>query len=273
MDLQLAFILALTFLIHLIGTLAYAFRIAGVRTGKIATALSLFNILVLVSRTSNSFQGPFIAKRVEAGLGAQVAAHTTTLALDFAMILGAASLATIVGGLMIPSMQRIAAAAVERFSRDRSVPRLVARAMTAPGLRSMAGAAALPRRASVTGLKLGRDLPIGIILLNVGANALWTVGVLAALYAGAIAPEFRVTAATLSSIINGVATIALFVIVDPYLAGMTDDVVRGKASEAHFRRVVVWMIASRLAGTVLAQALLWPSAVLIVWVARAIPAS
>lgn len=271
MDLQLAFILALTFLIHLIGTLAYAFRIAGVRTGKIATALSLFNILVLVSRTSNSFQGPFIAKRVEAGLGAQLT-HASSLAWDFAMILGAASLATIVGGLMIPSMQRIASAAVERFSRDRSVPRLVARAMTAPGLRSMAGAGALPRRASVTGLKLGRDLPIGIILLNVGANALWTVGVLAALYAGAIAPEFRVTAATLSSIINGVATIALFVIVDPYLAGMTDDVVRGKASEAHFRRVVVWMIASRLAGTVLAQALLWPSAVLIVWVARAIPA-
>ena len=100
------------------------------------------------------------------------------------------------------------------------------------------------------------------------ANALWTVGVLAAIYAGTIDPAFRVTAATLSSIVNGVATIALFVVIDPYLAGLTDDVVRGRESEPRFRRVVVWMVASRLLGTLLAQALLVPSAYLIAWVAR-----
>jgi hypothetical protein len=33
MDLQLFVLCALTFIIHLIGTLAYAVRIAGVRTG------------------------------------------------------------------------------------------------------------------------------------------------------------------------------------------------------------------------------------------------
>jgi hypothetical protein len=63
MDRQLITICALTFVIHLIGTLAYAVRIAGVRTGRIAVSFALFNILVLVSRTSNSFQGPFLAKR------------------------------------------------------------------------------------------------------------------------------------------------------------------------------------------------------------------
>ena len=64
-DPQLAVICALTFVIHLIGTLAYAVRIAGVRTQRIAVSFALFNILVLVSRTSNSFQGPFLAKRIE----------------------------------------------------------------------------------------------------------------------------------------------------------------------------------------------------------------
>jgi hypothetical protein len=63
MDLQLAVICILTFVIHLIGTLAYSVRIAGVRTRRIAVSFALFNILVLVSRTSNSFQGPFLAKR------------------------------------------------------------------------------------------------------------------------------------------------------------------------------------------------------------------
>jgi hypothetical protein len=57
MDAGLLLICGLTFVIHLIGTLAYSVRIAGTRTRRIALSLSLFNILVLVSRTSNSFQG------------------------------------------------------------------------------------------------------------------------------------------------------------------------------------------------------------------------
>ena len=65
MDLGLLVICGLTFVIHLVGTLAYSVRIAGSRTGRIALSLSLFNILILVSRTSNSFQAPLLAKRVE----------------------------------------------------------------------------------------------------------------------------------------------------------------------------------------------------------------
>ena len=58
-------ILLLTGFINLIGALAYAARIAGVRTRRIAMSFALFNILVLFSRTSNSFLGPFLAKRIE----------------------------------------------------------------------------------------------------------------------------------------------------------------------------------------------------------------
>jgi hypothetical protein len=38
------------------------------------------------------------------------------------------------------------------------------------------------------------------------------------LYAGSLSPEFRVTASTLSSVINGIATIVLFVFIDPHLS-------------------------------------------------------
>jgi Amj-like protein len=61
MDFGLLGICALTFVIHLIGTLAYSVRIAGTRTRRIALSLSLFNILVLVSRTSNSFHASLLA--------------------------------------------------------------------------------------------------------------------------------------------------------------------------------------------------------------------
>lgn len=44
---------------------------------------------------------------------------------------------------------------------------------------------------------------IGVIIaMNFLASALWTVGVLASIYAGVLKPEFRVTASSLSSIIN-----------------------------------------------------------------------
>ena len=60
------------------------------------------------------------------------------------------------------------------------------------------------------------------------------------------------------------------IFLDPYMSGMTDDVVEGKVSDSQFRKTVVWLVGSRLAGTLLAQALLLPAAFLIVYVARAI---
>src|ERR1700733_4210473 len=97
MDLNLGIICVLTFIIHLIGTLAYSVRIAGVRTRRIAVSFALFNILVLVSRTSNSFQGPFLAKRVEQNL-LHPTAHN--LLSDFRWLLCSATLATVVGGFL-----------------------------------------------------------------------------------------------------------------------------------------------------------------------------
>ena len=65
MNTQVKLAFLLSFVIHLISTLSYAVRIAGIRTGRIAVSFALFNILVLVSRTSNTFQGPLLAKHVE----------------------------------------------------------------------------------------------------------------------------------------------------------------------------------------------------------------
>ena len=49
MDTQLLIICARTFVIHVIATLAYAVRIAGVRTRRIAVSFSLFGIIVRIA--------------------------------------------------------------------------------------------------------------------------------------------------------------------------------------------------------------------------------
>jgi hypothetical protein len=98
--------------------------------------------------------------------------------------------------------------------------------------------------------------------------AIWSVGVFSALYAAYLRPELRVTSSQLSAVVNGVATILMFVFIDPYLSMITDDVADGRISEAYFRRSIVWLTGSRLAGTMLAQALLVPGALWIVAIAQ-----
>jgi general stress protein CsbA len=264
MDIQLLTICVLTFIIHLVGTLAYSVRIAGIRTGRIAVSFAIFNILVLVSRTSNSFQGPFLAKRVESNL---LHENSHNLLTDFRWFLLSATLATLAGAFITPTFQRLFSKAVSHFSVHRSVLRVLIGPFSISGFSAMKSSITLPARAN---LAIGTGLAVSarLLTLNAAAVALWTVGVFASLYAGYLHPNFRVTASTLSSLVNGGATILMFMLIDPQLSILTDDVVDGKLSESGFRRVVVWLVGSRCVGTLLAQVLLLPASWLIGYVAE-----
>jgi hypothetical protein len=264
MSTQIAVVFLLTFIIHLISTLAYALRIAGVRTGRIAVSFALFNLLVLISRTSNTFQVPLLAKHVERNIVGGSPANPES---DFRWLLLAATLATIVGALLIPSFQRLFTKAIGEFSHYRSIPRLMAGGLYRFSWRGVREYARLPAKENLTRLSLERA-PVNIIIYNLLATALLTVGVFASLYAGYLNPELRVTANSLSPVVNGLSTILLFVYIDPYLSLLTDDVVTGKVSESFYRNCVVLFVISRLAGTVLAQLMFIPASNIIVRVAK-----
>lgn len=265
MDTQLIVICLLTAAINLIGTLAYAARIAGVRTRRIAMSFALFNILVLVSRTSNSFLGPFLAKRIENRLAD---GGGDALIWDFRLVLFSASLAVLIGVILVPTGQRLFSRAIGYFQQHRSTTRMLMRTATPAGLRTVRDAITAPSFAQVGALSRPRGVGWGVLLANCLAQALITVGVLASLYAGYLNPEFRVTASQLSAVVNGFATILLFALIDPQLSVMTDDVIDGRTDEATFRRTIVWISLSRLAGTLLAQAFFLPSAMAIAWIAN-----
>lgn len=256
-DADLLVIGALTFVIHLIGTLAYGVRIAGTRTRRIALSLSLFNLLILVSRTSNAFQAPLLAKRIEENLAAGSTSGGLT---DFRWLLASATVATLVGAVLIPAFQRLLSISVDAFGRRRSVLAILRRAASPAVLAHVREAAVLPRWANVTEARVRTHIPWSVAALNGVATAIWTVGVFAALYAGYLRPDLRVTASQMSAVVNGVATIFMFAFIDPYLSMMADDVAAGTVDEAYFRRSVVWLTGSRLAGTVLAQLILVPAA-------------
>lgn len=265
MDRELIVICGLTFVIHVIATLAYAVRIAGVRTRRIAVSFSLFGIIALISRTANSFQGPFIAKRVEtdiaSGLGHDLLA-------DFRIFLLTATVASIAGTLLIPTFQRYFTRAVDHFQINRSIPRLLLHIFSRAGVRYIRYGASVPSRRNVTQLTNGAGVSRRVIALNVVAMSIWTVGVFASLYAGYLEPELRVTCANLSSVINGFATVVLAVVIDPQVSVMTDDVIEGRISENGFRRAMTTLAGARVLGTLGAQAMLVPAALVVVRVAE-----
>lgn len=264
MDTELLLICALTGVINLIGALAYAARIAGVRTGRIALSFALFNVLLLVSRTSNGFLGPFLAKRIETGLANGAG---DALLFDLRLVLFSAAAAVALGIVMVPTGQRLFAAAITFFQANRSTTKLLLRSVTPAGLSTIRDSVALPSAETLRSLKGPRGVSWPVLIANAAAQGLLAVGVLASLYAGYLVPEFRVTASQMTAIVNGFATILLFALIDPQISALTDDVVDGSVSEATFRRAMIWVSLSRLVGTLLAQALLVPAAVVIAWAA------
>jgi hypothetical protein len=264
MSKQIALVFVLTFVIHLISTLSYALRIAGVRTGRIAISFALFNVIVLLSRTANTFQAPLLAKHVEQNI---LRNDQTGAQADFRWLLLAATLATIVGGLLIPTFQRIFTRAIESFSTHRSIPRLFLSGLSPSGWRQIKTSVALPASENLKGLSL-KQAPTWIIIFNVLMTALITVGVFASLYAGYLNPQLRLTANNMSPVINGLSTVLLFAFIDPYLAVLTDDVVGGRTSEAYFRKCVRLFLLSRLVGTIFAQLIFVPSAKFVIFVAE-----
>lgn len=261
MDTQIIIVLVLNFFISIIGTLAYSVRLVGVRTGKIAVTFAVFNVLMLVSRTAVTFQSPLLTKFVESD------SSSNELVMVFNYIIIISGIASIVGAFLIPTFQKMFSKAVNHFSVERSIPKLIIHSFSKTGVRYMKDSLAIPVKESLTSINL-KNLPKRILFYNFISVAIITAGAFAPIYAGSIAPDLRATCLSLSPIINGTATILTSIFIDPHLSIMTDDVVDGKCSEEDFRGCVVAMVGSKVIGTFAALVLFIPAAHIIAFVAN-----
>ena len=267
MSSQVLLAFALTFVIHLVSTLAYSVRVVGVRTGRVALSFALFNVLILVSRTANALQAPLLAKDLEQKL---LSGGPGDMEKEFRWLLVAATIATAAGALLIPTFQRLFARAVRSFAIHRSVPHLFFRALSVTGVTQALHAVTIPSARNLSALRARPGSPTTILIFNVFAVAFLTTGVFCSLYAGFLDTNLRTTASSLSGVVNGLATILLVIFIDPYLSALTDDVVEQIEDEAFFRHCIVLFVVTRLVGTVFGQLLLVPGAHLVVAVAHRI---
>jgi hypothetical protein len=267
------FVCFFTFLIHLAETLALSMRLAGVRTKQVATSISFVNTSFLISRMSNMLQAPLLGAMVDAAVHTGSGLTLEQLAINFRWIIFAAFWGNLAGAFFTPTFGRIFEKGIYIFEETASIPRLIFAAFKPKNMKAILGSFRLPRFDSIKDLHWKR-IPHSFIYLNVAMVSIYAVGVLSSLFAGACLPEYRATAANLSGIVNGMATILLALMVDPTGAHIVDQVVRGKRPETDAKTMVFYLIAGRIVGTLLlSQLLFWPASRYImsatVWVTQA----
>lgn len=259
---KLIFIALFVLIIHSIETLAYAVRLSGVRVRLLASALSLFNVMVMVSRLANMMQQPFTGSLIDS------APETNTFEFveaQYRIIIGSSTVGTIIGILLLPTFISIFSRAIIHLSAERgSIPGLVKKGMNIGYIRRGIGHIHLPKLSYLKGVRL-KEIPVKLFIINMVITAIYTIGVLSALYAAILVPERAATAIMASGLINGLATILLIVFVDPKISVLADDVLNKRGSYLNLKSIALMMIASRLLGTILAQLFFLPGARYIAW--------
>jgi hypothetical protein len=113
-------------------------------------------------------------------------------------------------------------------------------------------------------------VPKDMIVLNMVLYAFFTVGSIAAYYAGSLAPDFQATAISFSPAINAVAAFLLLFLVDPRGAVIMDQGIHRKISMEVVRSSMVYLAMSRLVGTALSILVLYPAAEVVAFLAKVV---
>ncbi|WP_175073665.1 lipid II flippase Amj family protein [Terribacillus sp. AE2B 122] len=262
---KLLFIALFIFIIHSIETLAYAVRLSGARVKMIASALSLFNIMVIFSRMANMMQQPFTGSLIDTVDSVPKETALEIAETQFRILIGASTIGTAFGIILLPTFIALFSRAIIHLSEEKgSVPSLMKRIFSLQYIKRGVTHFSLPKFSYLRETKV-KDIPIRLFFVNMIITAIYTIGVFAALYASLLAPERGTTAIMASGLINGVATILLVVFIDPKLSVIADDVVNGRGSYNKLKSMSLMMVTSRLLGTLLAQVFFIWGAEYIAW--------
>jgi hypothetical protein len=282
---QLVVALAINVLVQAIQIGAYAARLAGVRTGRIATSISLFNLFVTASRLATLVYTLMLGPLSDAAGNAVklllpknplVPIAPGALALigviqhnfenQLRLIVVAGMLGTVLGTLLLPMFVYMYVRGVRSFERTKSLPHSLIRLFDWRVLRDITRSAASPipplRSFSLQGI------PRRLLVFNVVVTSVYAIGVVAAYYASVLDVNVARTAIGISGIINGIGTIAFTFFVDPTSSIIVDEAVKGERPHGDVRSMVFYLSVTAIAGWIVAQLLLWPAAEIIKVVAH-----
>jgi hypothetical protein len=253
-------------IITMIETLAYSTRISGTRVKLIATAISLFSTLVIISRFSTMIQQPLTAKLIAE---APKTHKLIFIEEQYRILIGVTSIGVLLGILLFPTFINIFSRAIVQLSNEQgSIFALFFKQLNKTGFKKVFSCFRLPKITYLKGITL-KTIPKRIFVINVIISAVFTIGVLSSIYASMLVPKDYGQAALMSSgIINGVATILLTLFIDPKASVLADKVMKKQADYIYLKSYSLTMICSKFLGTIVAQLLFIPAAYYVAWFAK-----
>ncbi|HGE5779353.1 MULTISPECIES: lipid II flippase Amj family protein [Bacillus] len=262
MTITLIFIMAFTIIIHAVETSSYSIRLAGVRLKKIAVALSVVGMVLLISRTSNLLQAFLLGGIIDrAKSGASVNLEST-----MRLVLLSASIGTLLAIILYPTLTKLFGYVIQNFEIDGSFIRMM-KTNNVQKLKYTKKYVRFPKFEMIHRMRIG-GIPKRIMLINMFATAIYTAGVLSALYASYLSPKFATKAITASGLINGFATILLTVLLDPRIALLTERALQSENGADTMGKMFGLLMISRFLGTLLAQLIFVPGAYWILWIIK-----
>jgi len=261
--------MAITFIVQGVTIAAYAARLAGVQTKRIATSISLFNLFVTTGRLANLFMLLFVGPLSdEAGNAVvDVAAWHHVFELQLRLIVLAGTFGMVVFALFLPMFTYLFRRGVQSFEARGSVPHSLVRLASPAVIADVLRSERLPKLATLRSFQW-RHVPKRLLIFNTVVMCVYAIGVQTSYLASVLDPGVVRTAVGLSGIINGIGTIAFTLFVDPTSSMITDQAIHGKRSVQEVRSMVFYLSLTAIIGSLLSQAILYPAAVVIEVVAR-----
>jgi hypothetical protein len=266
----------ITFIVQGVTIGAYAARLAGVQTKRIATSISLFNLFTTVGRLATLFSVFFVAPLADAA-GNAVAAYRATPALvaqwqtvynlQLRLIILAGTVGMVVFALLLPMFTYLFRRGVHSFEARGSVPHSLAQLLNPKNLADVLRSERLPTWSRIRSFEW-RAIPRRLLAFNVIVTGFYAIGVPAAFLASVLDPAAARTASNLSGVINGIATISFTLFVDPTSSMITDQAIHGRRTIEEVRSLVFYLSITAIVGTLLSQVIFYPAAVIIEYVAK-----
>jgi len=247
---------------------AYAARLAGVMTGRVGTSISLFNLFVTFSRFANMFYAPMLgtisdrAGKLTACAPAAAAETTHLFEMQMRAIVLSGTLGNLLGALLLPTFAYVFVRGVAAFERRGSIPRALARLADPRVIGDIVRTLRPPRFNTFARFSI-REVPTKLLVGNALVTGIYAVGVVAAYLASVIRPDVARTALSASGLVNGIATVAFALVVDPTSAYIVDQAVKGERSLHDVKTMVVYLGATAVIGTLASQIILIPAALFI----------
>lgn len=255
------YVVAINTVVMLLASTTYASRVSAVTTKRAATALAIYNLFFLVTRLAGQVYAPILGSVCD-HLVRQGPGQIQQLEMLFRKIIFGGTLGVLGGFLLLPTFIEVYNKAVAQLDRHGDLSKVLLMCLLPTKWPKIISCLRPP---SLLGVRVSdfQTLPKSFLIGNVLVLSVHSVGVMAAIYAGAELGEgFSRTATYLSSVVNGLATITLGMVVDPTTALIADNCLSSKRPEKDIKTTAVGLLFGMLLGTLIAQVVFMPA----VWV-------